>query len=109
MATNVLGQLPSDREHRMQRGHRVLEDHPDVAPRDRAQVACAQPEQILSAEDRAPLDDRAGRQQAEQREHRHRLAAATLTGDAEDLGRLDLVIDAVDDRRETTRRRQPDA
>ena len=104
----MLGQLPSDREHRMQRGHRVLEDHPDVAPRDRAQVASTQPEEILSAEDRTPLDDRAGRQQTEQREHRHRLAAATLTGDTEDLARFDLVVDAVDDRRETTRRRQLD-
>jgi len=44
VAAYVLGQLPPDREHRVERGHRILEDHPDVAPRDRAQFAAAQTE-----------------------------------------------------------------
>ena len=77
--------------------HRVLEHHPDLAARHRAQVAAAQAQQVLPPKSRATFDDRAGRQQAEQREHRHRLAAAALTRHAEDLGRIDLVVDAVDD------------
>src|SRR6476659_2185965 len=74
-----------------------------------AQIAALQPQQILSSERRAALDDRAGRQQAEQCEHRHRLAAAALTCHAEDLRRLDLVVDAVDDGREAPRRRESDS
>src|SRR5439155_14090747 len=42
----------------------------------------------------------------EQREHRHRLAAAALAGDAEHLAGLDAVVDAVDDRDVAPRGRQ---
>src|SRR3954470_455523 len=89
--------------------HRVLEDHPDVASRDSAQVAALQPQQVLSSERRASLDDCPGWQEAEQREHRHGLAAATLTCNPEHLRRLDVVVDAVDDGREAPRRREPDS
>ncbi len=45
-----------------------------------------EPQQVLSAEARlARRPTRAGREQPEQREHRHRLAAAALAGDPEDL------------------------
>ena len=53
-----------------------------------------------------PVDDRAVGQQPEQREHRHRLAAAALTGDAEDLALLDREVDAVDDRDGSARSRR---
>src|SRR4029077_15250833 len=109
VAAHVLGQLLPDGEHRMKGRHRVLEDHPDVASRDSAQIAALQAQQILSSERRASLDDRAGWQQAEQCEHRHRLAAAALTRHAEDLCGLDVVVDAVDDGREAPRRRESDS
>ena len=70
-----------------------------LAARDRRAAARrGMPQQVAAAEARGPLDTRPSRQQAEQREHRHRLAAAALAGDAEDLARLDRVVDAVDDR-----------
>src|SRR5207247_620188 len=94
-------------KHRMARRQRALEDHADVPPGDGAQPAAAQPEQVLPVERRTPLDDRAGRQQSEQRQHRDRLAAAALPRHPEDLRRFDAVVDPVDDRHITRRRRQP--
>ena len=41
VAPDVLGELPADRQHRMERRHRILEDHREVAPRDFAQLAGA--------------------------------------------------------------------
>jgi hypothetical protein len=58
---NVLGQLPADREHRVQRRHRILEDHADLQARNRAQFAGAQPQEVGTAEGRAPFDDRSRR------------------------------------------------
>ena len=55
-------------------------------------------EQYLPAVDRPPSRDAPARQQLQQRERRHRLAAAALAGDAEDLARLDPVVHPVDDR-----------
>jgi hypothetical protein len=42
MQPSVLGQLPADREHRVQRRHRILEDHADLQAGDAAQLAAAQ-------------------------------------------------------------------
>ena len=63
-----------------------------------AQPAARHPEQLAPVEAGAPRRRRPLREQAEQREHRDRLAAPALAGDPEDLPRLDLVVDAVDDR-----------
>jgi hypothetical protein len=62
-------------------------------------------EQVAALEDEPALDVGALGQQPEQREHRHRLAAAALAGDAEDLAELDGEVDAVDDRHVSPRRR----
>ncbi len=109
MKANVLRQLAPDREHWMERRQRVLEHHPDLAAGDGAPASSVQPQQILASERRAPLDDGTRREQAEQREHGHRLAATALARDPEHLRRLDLVVDAVHDRREPGGRRQPHA
>ena len=94
---DVLGQLPADREHRVQRRHRILEDHREVAPGELAPARGGEGEQVAPVEAHAPLDGGAVRQHAEQSQHRHRLAAAALPGDAEHLALLDPVVDPVDD------------
>jgi hypothetical protein len=77
--------LLADREHRVKGRHRVLEHHPDPAPADVAQGPAAECEEVEPAETSAPGCGRAGREQPDQREHRHRLAAAALARDAEGL------------------------
>jgi hypothetical protein len=47
---HVLGQLPADREHGMQRRERVLEDHRELAAGDGAQLLPRQPQQVAPAE-----------------------------------------------------------
>src|SRR3954452_14854254 len=92
-----LANLPPYGQHRVQRRHRILEDHRDLAPSDRAQLAIAQPDQVTAVEDRAPRRHAPGsRQQAEDRERGHALTAAGLADDAERLARCDVERDAVD-------------
>ena len=62
-------------------------------------------EQVAAVEADAPLDGGAVGQHAEQGEHRHRLPAAALAGDAEHLALLDAVVDPVDDGDQPARRR----
>ncbi len=104
---NVLGQLAPDREHRVERRHRVLEDHREVAPGELATPCGGKGEQVVAVEAHAPLDRSSVRQHAEQCQHRHRLSAAALPGDAEHLPVLDPVIDSVDDGEQTARGGQP--
>src|SRR5207244_6785387 len=92
--------LPEDREERVQRGHRVLEDHGDPAAADAPQLALALPRQILALEQDAAADDAAGpRQKPDDRETCRRLAAprppdaaqrlALAQGEADAVHRLD--------------------
>src|SRR5450755_2436697 len=81
MQTQHLGQLKTDREHRVQRRHRLLEDHRDVGAAQPAQLALIQVDQVAAA----VYDLAAGKnrciflgQQTEDRERSHRLAAARL-------------------------------
>ena len=48
-----LADLPADSQHRVQRRHRVLEDHRDLAPADSPQGTVALPDQVLTVEERA--------------------------------------------------------
>ncbi len=88
---------------------RILEDHRQLAARDRPQPPARHADQLPPVEAGAAGDGGAVREQAEQREHRHRLPAAALAGDAEHLARLDAVVDPVDDGGQPGRRLQPDA
>ena len=45
-----LHHLLADGEHRVERGHRLLEDHRDVAPADGAHLVFGQAEQVASLE-----------------------------------------------------------
>jgi hypothetical protein len=45
-----LGQLPADGQHRVERGHRLLEDHGDAVAADFPHPALAQPGSLHVAE-----------------------------------------------------------
>src|SRR5712691_11288274 len=81
-----LRHLPPDREERVQRRHRVLEDHGDLSAPDPAQLALALARQILALEDDAPAHDAGGpRQEPDDREARRRLAAPRFTDEPQGL------------------------
>ena len=90
-------ELVADAHHRVERVHRALEDHRDVAPAVLAQLLRALRDQVVAAEEDAAADDLGRRAQ-----HLHdavrdrRLAAAGLAGEAEDLAGGDRQVDAVD-------------
>jgi hypothetical protein len=96
-ALQDLGDLDADRDHRVQRGQRVLEDHGHPAAAQVAQLAAAHGEQVLAVQvgAAAQLDALAG-QQPHQGERGDRLAAARLAHQAHDLALVDLEGDTVD-------------
>ena len=78
----LLGDLPADRVHRVQRRHRVLEDHRDLAAADRAHLASARAAagrarvEDLARDDRVRVAD-----QPHHGHHRDGLAGARLADD----------------------------
>ena len=56
-----LGDLPADRQHRVQRGHRLLEDHRDLVAAHLAHLGFAEVEQVAPGETDRAGDDAAGR------------------------------------------------
>ena len=72
-----LGQLAADGEHGVERGHRLLEDHGDLATAHAAHLLLAQLQEIAPLEDHRPVHDPAGRplHEPHDRERRHALAA----------------------------------
>jgi hypothetical protein len=69
--------LLADREDRIERGHRLLEDHRDVAAASLAHLLFGEVEQVLPLEQDLALRHPAGLgEQAHDRERRDRLAAA---------------------------------
>ena len=93
-----LGDLITDPEHRVERRHRVLEDHRHLAAADLAELVLGHREQVAALEDRFAAHDPAGRlrDQPEHREHGHALARARLADDAEHLAGEEVVADAGD-------------
>jgi len=75
-----LGDLVADREHRVQRGHRLLEHHRNVLAAHAAQVLDRGRQQVLPAEQHpaVPADDGIVGQQPHDRHRRHALARARL-------------------------------
>ncbi len=79
MQPDRLGHLVADRLGRVERGQRILEDHRDLVAPDLAQLGVGKADQFPVAQpDRAADDVPARRQQAHDRQARHRLAAARL-------------------------------
>src|ERR1051326_2871624 len=94
-----LGDLVAHREHRVERRHRLLEDHRDLVAADRAQLARSEREQIASRElDEAPGSNvpRGLGDEPQHRQGRDGLAAPRLPHDAERLARVEVERDAVD-------------
>jgi hypothetical protein len=97
MQHHRLDELLPDRVHRIQRRHRVLEDHRDVVAAEGAQLARVHLQQVDAVEERLALGDRvAWVVQAHDRKARDALAAAGLADDPERLPLLDGEADAVD-------------
>ena len=91
-----LPDLPPDRQDGIEAGHRVLEDHRDLAPADLPELAVGELQEVTSLERRASSGHGAGAwEDAEQRQRRHALAAAGLAHDAQRLAGRDLEGDPV--------------
>ncbi len=93
--------LRADGEHRVERRHRLLEDHADVAAADRLHLPLGQPHEVVAEErDAARFDAGGRRQQPHDRERRDALAGAAFADDAERAARLEAerqIVDGVDD------------
>jgi len=92
-----LDDLVADPVDRVQRAHRILEDHRDLVPADVPQLVLRAAEQVpalvvdLAVEARV----RAARE-AEERHRGHALAGARLAHDPEHAAAVELEVDAVD-------------
>ena len=90
-------ELPPDRLHRVQRRHRVLEDHPDRAAADLPHARLARAEHLLALEEHRAPDGRLPRiDEAHHGEERDALPRAGLADDAERLPLVQLEADAGD-------------
>ena len=93
-----LDDLVADREDRVERRHRLLEDHRDLVAADRAHLALGELQRgrgrrsTIAAADDPP----GGCDQPHDRERGHALAAAGLADDPERAARLDREVDPVD-------------
>ena len=95
---DALGHLRTDRLQRVQRRHRLLEHHADLAAAHRLQRALVEACQLAPVEADRTGESRPARQQAHRRERRHRLPGAALADDAERVPFPHLEIESVQDR-----------
>ena len=81
------GDLMADGQHRIQRRHRLLEDHGNGVAANLAHLRLRQLEQVAALEDHPSADrsPRRRRDQAQNRQRRDALAAAGLADDGERL------------------------
>jgi hypothetical protein len=83
---HALGDLPADAQHRVERGHRLLEDHRDAVAADGAHLALGECEKVAaSVAHGAGMAPRRHRHEAQDRERGDALAAARFADDAERL------------------------
>src|SRR4051794_12140885 len=89
-------ELVADAHHRVERVHRALEDHRDVAPAVLAQLLLALADEIVAAEeDRASADARRRAEDLHDGVRDRALPTTGLAREADDLPRADLEVDAV--------------
>ena len=104
-----LHHLLADRQDRVERGHRLLEDHRDVAAADLAHLFRRERQQIAAVERDAALRHPPGLgEQAHDGERGDRLAAAGLADEGDDLAAINRIGDAVDGPNGAARGLEPD-
>jgi hypothetical protein len=92
-----LGDLQADPEHRIERGHRLLEDHGDLPAADAPHLLVREPQKLAPAKaDRATGTRRAGGEQLHDGQRRYRLAGARLADDGHHLAGVHGVAQALD-------------
>ena len=98
MQRDRLADLPAHREQRIERGHRLLEDHRDVVAADVLHLALGQVEQIGALEADGAVDDAPGRVGDEPQDGQRgdALAAAGLADHAQRLAAAQAVGNAID-------------
>src|SRR5581483_9411200 len=84
----------TDRVHRVERGHRLLEDHADAIAAQAAIIRVREPHELVAIKLDAAGDNSAVRQQSHQRQRRDRLAAAGFADEPERLAALQRKTDA---------------
>ena len=108
MAAITFGQLVADRVDRVEGRHRLLEDHGDPVAAHTLRDAAVH--QILAREGQTPRSPpRAARQEIEDAERRHRLAAAGFADEAEGLAAPDRQRHVADGMQHSACGRQVDA
>ncbi len=104
-----LGDLVADPHERIERGHRLLEDHADAAAAQETHFRGLQSEEVPALEVDAAVQDFQGRrQQAHDGAGRDRLAGSAFPHDAEDLAGIERERDILDGVRTVRPRRQGD-
>ena len=100
MTQNALDDLLADRQHRVERGHRLLKDHRDAIAAKLAQGRRRKLHKIDAVEQDLAAGDSPGRarHQAHDRQRRHTLATTGLADDAQRSSRIDRKADSVDRR-----------
>src|SRR5215217_5034210 len=90
MDLEALGELAADRQHGVERGHRLLEDHTDLAPAHVTHLLLAQREEIAALEEHLAADDAPGRRRDESHdaERADGLAAAGFADERDGLALL---------------------
>src|ERR1051326_1890304 len=91
MLLQGLGYLPADGEHRVERGHRLLEHHADVAPAHLAHFFAGKLHEVAAEEAHLAAGDPPGRirDQAQDGERADRLARPAFADDRDGFARLD--------------------
>ena len=108
MLLQRLDQLRADREHRIQRGHRILEHDRQRAAAQLAQFLRRELQQVLPVEHHAAGEFCLLRQQLQDRPRQHGLAAAGFADHAERLPRADREVHPIHRAQIAARGRQVD-
>ncbi len=92
------GYLAADRQHGIERGHRLLEDHPDVAAADQAHLGLGERQQVAAVEQDLSRHDPSRRigYEAQDRKRAHGLARAAFADHGHGLALVDGVRHAID-------------
>src|SRR5579859_7688619 len=98
MELEAFTDLTTDRQHRVQRGHRILKNHGDPVTADAADLPVVHFEQVFAVERDTARGDPAWRlgDEAHDRQCRHTLATTRFAHDAERLAAIDREADTID-------------